>query len=143
MMHPLFYYKTTMKYFAVLFILVSFLLSCNNKRKNDTHLKANSIEFIDSIHNFGIIPIEKPIDSIDFKFVNKGNDLLVILNAKPSCHCTRVKYPKYPINPGDTSYVRVIYDGTGRSPEFFNKSVSVYTNAAFESIRLYINGQLQ
>lgn len=118
------------------------LSSCNNEKKGK-QIVLNSIEFLDTIHHFGVIPLSNPIDSVDFKFINRGSNLLVILNAKPSCRCTKVKYPKYPISSGDTSYVRVIYDGTGRNPEYFNKSVEIYTNASSSLLKLNINGQLK
>jgi len=43
------------------------------------------------------------------KFTNKGDEPLVITNAKGSCGCTVPTWPKEPIMPGETSEIEVRY----------------------------------
>ena len=126
-------------------LLLTFL-SCMNSSQKGQRMKPimfGGVEFLDTVHHLGDIPFEEPVRSFDFKFVNHSKRLLVILDAKPSCRCTKVEYPMKPVSTGDTSYIRVTYDGTGRSPEYFNKSVTVYTNVADNLIELKIKGVLK
>lgn len=124
-------------------MIVCYLVSCKSKNQDQKVEESLFINFFETKHHFNDIPLNNPVDSFDFIFTNKGNRLLVILHAKTSCHCTKVKYSKAPIQPGDTSFVRVIYDGTGRSPEYFNKSVDIYSNASNDIIKLHIDGNLK
>ena len=95
------------------------------------------------MHHFGSIPLSQPVDSFDFRFRNEGPGRLVILGHKSPCHCTLVKYTQQPIEPGEMSFVRVIYDGRGRPAEYFNKSVLVYTNASALPVKLAFDGRLE
>ena len=135
--------KKTVSLFWVIVLMAA--ASCIRKENGQTAgtIRIGGIEFFDTIHHFGDIRMEQPVDSFDFKFVNRSGRLLVILDARTSCHCTRVFFQRQPVPPDDTSYIRVIYDGTDRSPEYFNKSVTVYTNVADELIELRIDGNLK
>lgn len=126
-------------------IVLMGLTSCNQQahKQNGNSIRFGGIEFMDTIHHFGEIRMESPVDSFDFKFVNKSERLLVILDARTSCHCTKVDFLRKPIQPGDTSFIRVTYDGTGRTAEHFNKSVTIYTNVADKMINLRIDGYLK
>lgn len=103
----------------------------------------NSITFLDSTLSMGIIPQSSPIASVDFRFVNTGTQPIVVLGAKPSCECTSVSYSYEPVLTGDTSHIIVSYDGTGRSPEFFSKSVIVTTSASSNDQVLTFEGELR
>lgn len=136
--------KTYLYGFIGIFCMFS-LSSCRMKQNkiNSQTIKFGQIEFIDTIHHFGNVSLENPIDSFDFKFVNTSDKMVIVLDVKTSCHCTKAIYPHYPIQPGDTSYIRVIYDGTGRKPEYFSKTTRIYTSASDKLISLHIDGQLQ
>lgn len=116
---------------------------CNNASTNSHKKYVASISFQDTIHHFESISLQQPIDSFDFVFTNTGEGRLVVLGVKTSCHCTRVSYPHESIESGKQSYIRVFYDGTGRQPEYFNKSVKVSTNARYEPYILRISGNLK
>ena len=119
-------------------------ISCDRKTNNENSFQDKpDICFLDTLHDFGTIPMDSPVDSFDFRFVNKSGQAVVILAARTSCECTKAVFPKRPVLAGDSSYVRVIYDGTGRRPEFFNKSVTVTTSASFEDVILEISGELK
>ena len=117
--------------------------SCSGGRQSKSERIQSAIEWADTIHHFGTISMDNPVDSFDFKFKNTGNQLLVVLDVKTSCHCTSVKYPLEPIKPNEVSYIRVIYNGSDRTPEFINKSVKVYTNAGTEPFTLKVYGKLE
>ena len=123
-------------------ILLAGLSSCRNTTSRKENLQSE-IVFSDTLHHFGIIPLSQPIDSFDFVFTNMGKEKLVILGVETSCHCTSAIYPHQPVESGKQSYIRVIYDGRGRSSEYFNKSIRVITNAGREYVILSIDGKLQ
>lgn len=74
-----------------------------------------------------------------FKFKNIGTAPLVISAAKGSCGCTVPSYPKEPIMPGETGYIKVKYD-TKRIGQY-TKYVTLTTNSTSNTTtRLKING---
>ncbi|MDX1902989.1 MAG: DUF1573 domain-containing protein [Thermonemataceae bacterium] len=74
-----------------------------------------------------------------FKFTNTGSGPLVISDAKGSCGCTVPTWPKEPIMPGQTEYIKVNYD-TKRTGAF-TKYVTLTTNAKSNTTsRLKIEG---
>ena len=118
--------------------------SCGNRSKNVSSINNfSAIAFLDTLHDFGIIPLASPVDSFDFWYKNTGESPLVVLGLQTSCHCVAATYDTRPVQPGDSSYVRVTYDGRGRSAEYFEKSVAVYTNASDRPQRLVVRGRLE
>ena len=74
-----------------------------------------------------------------FKFTNTGSGPLVISAAKGSCGCTVPSYPKEPIMPGESEYIKVKYD-TKRTGAY-TKYVTLTTNSQSNSTtRLKIFG---
>ena len=133
-------------YATILLLVLTICISCRNRISSPSvshRLSSAGICFADTVHDFGIIPLSQPVDSFDFVFRNTEQGMLVVLGVKVSCHCTRAVFPHTPIASGQQSYIRVFYDGRGRRPEYFNKSVQVYTNARTECITLNIMGRLQ
>ncbi|MBL7815003.1 MAG: DUF1573 domain-containing protein [Saprospiraceae bacterium] len=76
-----------------------------------------------------------------FKFVNTGNEPLVIKSAKGSCGCTVPTYPQEPIMPGETSYINVRYDTNRPGP--FTKTVTLTTNETPDTHTLTIKGEVK
>lgn len=100
------------------------------------------IKFDKLTHNFGTFSENNPVVSTEFTFTNVGNAPLVIHQAMASCGCAVPDYPKEPIAPGKTGKIKVTYDGTGKYPGYFKKSVTLRTNAKTDMIRLYIEGDM-
>lgn len=76
-----------------------------------------------------------------FKFTNTGTAPLVISNAQGSCGCTVPSWPKEPIMPGQSEYIKVSYD-TNRMGHFV-KNVTLTTNAATPTTVLTISGEVE
>ena len=100
------------------------------------------IKFEKTSHNFGSFPESQKV-TCTFKFTNTGDNLLVIHQAIASCGCTVPKYSKEPIKPGESGEITVTYNGAGKFPGHFKKSITIRTNAKPESVRLYIEGDMQ
>lgn len=77
-----------------------------------------------------------------FKFTNTGTAPLLIQSAKGSCGCTVPSYPKEPIMPGQSGYIKVKYDT--KRPGNFAKYVTLTTNALSNTTtRLRITGNVE
>lgn len=119
--------------FLMLFSLVSFAQQANEAE----------IKFDKTSHDFGIFTESNSKVTCTFTFTNTGNKLLVIHQAIASCGCTVPEYPKEPIKPGESGKIVVTYNGEGRFPGHFRKSITIRSNAKQEIVRLYIEGDMQ
>ena len=99
------------------------------------------IKFDKTSHNFGSVPESQKV-TCTFKFTNTGDNLLVIHQAIASCGCTVPKYSKEPIKPGESGEITVTYNGAGKFPGHFKKSITIRTNAKQEIVRLYVEGDM-
>jgi hypothetical protein len=71
-----------------------------------------------------------------------GEQPLVVNQAIASCGCTVPEYTKTPVKPGETGEIKVTYNGAGKFPGHFKKSITIRTNGAVEMTRLYIEGDM-
>ena len=100
------------------------------------------ITFENTSHNFGTFSESSPKVTCTFKFKNTGDGPLVIHQASASCGCTVPQYPKEPIKPGESGQITVIYNGAGKFPGHFKKSITIRSNGKNEMTRLYIEGDM-
>ena len=104
--------------------------------------KPAEIKFDKLTHDFGTFSEKDPVVSCTFSFTNVGEVPLVINQAVASCGCTVPEYTKTPIQPCEKGEIKVTYNGTGKFPGHFKKSITVRTNGAVEMTRLYIEGEM-
>lgn len=104
--------------------------------------KPAEIKFDKLTHDFGTFSEKEPVVSCTFAFTNVGESPLIINQAVASCGCTVPEYTKTPIQPGEKGEIKVTYNGTGKFPGHFKKSITVRTNGAVEMTRLYIEGEM-
>ena len=104
--------------------------------------KPAEIKFDKLTHDFGTFSEKEPVVSCTFSFTNVGESPLIINQAVASCGCTIPEYTKTPIQPGEKGEIKVTYNGTGKFPGHFKKSITVRTNGAVEMTRLYIEGEM-
>jgi hypothetical protein len=105
--------------------------------------KPAEIKFDKLTHSFGTFDEKNPVVSCTFTFTNVGEQPLIINQAVASCGCTVPEYTKTPIQPGETGEIKVTYNGAGKFPGHFKKSITVRTNGAVEMTRLYIEGDME
>lgn len=77
-----------------------------------------------------------------FNFTNVGEAPLIINQAFASCGCTVPTYTKDPVKPGDKGQINVTYNGRGKFPGHFTKTITVRSNARNEIVRLTIEGTM-
>ncbi len=101
-----------------------------------------SIQFDETTINLGSFSEDDPVRQCTFTFTNVGNAPLVINQAVASCGCTSPKYTKQPVQPGEKGEIDVTYNGKGRFPGHFKKTITIRTNGDPETMRIYIEGDM-
>ncbi len=71
-------------------------------------------EFSQMEHNFGTIAEGEVVEHL-FNFTNNGQAPLVISNITASCGCTSPDWTKTPVKPGETGFVKVVFNSTAKS----------------------------
>ena len=124
-----------MKKFVFMFILLAVSV-CSASAQAE-------IKFDKLVHDFGKFPESSPTVTCVFGFTNVGDQPLVINQAVASCGCTVPQYTKAPIKPGKKGEIKVTYNGAGKFPGHFKKSITVRTNGKVEMTRLYVEGDME
>ena len=104
--------------------------------------KPAQIKFEKTTHNFGSFSESNPKVTCTFTYTNVGEQPLVVNQAIASCGCTVPEYTKTPVQPGEKGEIKVTYNGAGKFPGHFKKSITIRSNGAVEMTRLYIEGDM-
>ena len=99
------------------------------------------ITFEKTDHDFGKINEADGKVTTIFTFKNEGMEPLVLSNVRASCGCTTPKWPRQPIEPGQTGEITVTYNPNGR-PGRFTKTVTITSNATEPTKRVTIKGEV-
>ena len=107
-------------------------LSKTNQHFNDT----TTVQMIDSVYNFGKVTDGENV-VFSYRFRNTGNKALIVSSASASCGCTVPEKPEEPIQPGETGFLKVVFNSKGRVGPV-HKEVNVVSNAypAFPVLQL-------
>jgi len=126
--------QLTMKKLALsLTLMFAAVVGASNAHAQVSIEKGPKIVFNKEVHDYGDIKYDgDPYCS--FEFENKGDEPLIITNAKGSCGCTVPEWPKEPIAPGAKGTIRVKYDT--KRPGDINKSVTITSNAVNEPTKV-------
>ncbi len=128
---------------ATALLASALLLALTAKAASDEQDEPRAdIEFDTLLHNLGTFTDQEAKQSCTFTFTNTGTAPLVINQAYASCGCTVATYTKEPVQPGETGTVNVDYNGTGKTPGHFKKTISIRSNAVKEVVRLTIEGTM-
>jgi len=123
-----------------LFIIVALVLFSFNAmaQENKAEIKFDAVT-----QDLGTFSENDPVQQTVFTFTNVGTAPLVINQAVASCGCTVPKYTKTPVKPGEKGEIRVTYNGKGKWPGAFTKTITIRTNGKPEMMRVYIKGNMQ
>ena len=90
-----------------------------------------------TVHDFGSIRKGSACPAV-FSLTNTGNHPLIIFRVSAYCGCASVEWEKQPVEPGQTTTIRVEMkpDETG----YFNKTLDVYCNANESPVKLMLTG---
>ena len=96
--------------------------------------------FDSATHNFGDVE-RKGGDLVkEFRFVNDGDEPLVIKKITKSCSCTTVSYSRKPVMPGKSGVIIIKYEPHKVEEGVFNRVIQIYTNASNKARILAIQG---
>lgn len=99
----------------------------NSASGYDQSEKMPVISFDKELHDFGRIDADENI-AYSFKFTNTGNADLVISQCDATCSCTVSEYPHERIAPGQSGYITVSFNSSGKRGQQYQE-VTVITNA--------------
>jgi len=139
------------KYFLYFIAAVTFI-GCDVRRKDkvaDDGLKrteqalkdSTTVELIDKAYNFGTISEGEKVE-YNFRFKNTGKKPLIITNASASCGCTVPEKPEKPVMPGETSFIKVVFNSKGKSGHQ-EKSIIVSSNVKPSFPDLVLSGEVK
>lgn len=122
---------------AMLLVAVAGFSQEEVKPKNKGEMK-----FEKTRHDFGVFAADTAVVTHEFVFTNVGKAPLIIHQANASCGCTVPEYTLEPIQPGEKGKITVTYNGKGRRPGVFRKSITIHNNGRQSPIRIYIEGEM-
>jgi hypothetical protein len=106
------------------------------KMQDDAMNNTTTVQVIDSVYNFGNITEGEKVE-FSYRFKNTGTNPLVILEAHGSCGCTVPEKPEKPILPGETGFLKVVFNSSGkRGHNEKDVTVSANTNPSFPILKL-------
>ena len=102
--------------------------------------KQAEIKFDTLRANLGTFTEKEAVQKCTFTFTNVGDAPLIINQAFASCGCTVPTYTKDPVKPGESGKIDVTYNGKGKFPGHFSKTITIRSNAKTEIVRLTVEG---
>ncbi|MEP6926954.1 MAG: DUF1573 domain-containing protein [Ginsengibacter sp.] len=132
-------------------LLICIISSCdirNTKNKADAQATnsitnfadSTTVQMIDSVYNFGKVSDGEKVE-YSYRFRNTGKNPLIVSSAVASCGCTVPEKPEEPIRPGETGFLKVVFNSKGRVGEV-HKEITVTSNAYPHFPVLQLTGQV-
>jgi hypothetical protein len=111
------------------------------KKKVKVEKKIAKISFDNPVFDFGMI-VEGEVVDHRFEFTNAGNAPLSIKKTSVTCGCTVPSYPFVDIGPGDTGYIGVQFNSTGKMGNT-TAEITIYSNASSPEMILTMKGNVE
>lgn len=102
--------------------------------------ETTTVQIIDSSFNFGEVMEGEKVE-YSYRFVNTGAKPLVVITANASCGCTVPQKPEKPVLPGETGFIKIVFDSKGRVGNAY-KTITVTSNAKPEFPQLILTGDV-
>jgi hypothetical protein len=116
--------------------------AANEKAMQQAMKDTTAVVVTDSIFNFGTIKQGALVEH-NFVFKNTGNKPLVFPeNPRASCGCTVPTKPEKPVFPGDTAFIKVVFNSANKMGHV-TKKVTVYSNASPSFPQLVLVGDIE
>jgi hypothetical protein len=131
--------------------ITSIFFSCdirNTRNKADAMVSnttaqftdSTTVQLIDSAYNFGNVTDGDKVE-YSYRFRNTGKNPLIVSSAVASCGCTVPEKPEEPIKPGETGFLKVVFNSKGRVGPV-HKTITVTSNAYPKFPELELTGQV-
>lgn len=92
-------------------------------------------------YDFGTI-FEGDIVTKDFAFTNTGTAPLLIIKATSTCGCTIPEWPKKPVQPDSTAFIRVKFNSLHKQGGQ-RKTVTIFANTLPNTTTVTIHGKVE
>ena len=102
---------------------------------------STTVQMIDSVYDFGKVTDGEKVE-YSYRFKNTGKNPLIVSKATASCGCTVPEKPEEPVKPGETGFIKVVFNSQGRVGDV-HKEVTVTSNAYPGFPVLELKGQVQ
>ncbi len=112
-----------------------------NQQKEEALKNSTTVELIDSAYNFGTITEGAKVE-YSYRFKNTGNNPLVVFDAVTSCGCTVPEKPEKPVLPGETSYIKVVFNSAGKHGHNV-KDITIKANTVPDFPVLKLSGEVK
>jgi hypothetical protein len=140
-----------MKKYVLFFLVAASITSCDVRRKDKVAdgipsmaemaaADSTTVQLIDSSYNFGTATEGEKI-SYNFRFKNSGTKPLIVTSAHASCGCTVPEKPEKPVMPGETSFIKVVFNSKGKVGHN-DKTITVVSNANPAFPPLLLTGEI-
>ena len=103
-------------------------------------MDSTTIQIIDTAYNFGTVSEGEKV-TYNFRFKNNGSKPLVVTHTHASCGCTVPEKPEKPIMPGETSFIKVVFNSKGKVGHN-EKTITVVSNANPAFPPLILRGEI-
>lgn len=100
-----------------------------------------SVSFSEERFNFGSV-VEGEKVAHTYSFTNTGKEPLILSNARGSCGCTVPKWPREPIQPGESADIVVEFNTQNKQGQRSQK-VTITANTNPPESFIYLEGQVQ
>lgn len=143
--------KNRMKKYCLLILIICGLVCCNVRRNDKVAdgtismaeiaaRDSSKVQVIDSVYNFGTVTEGEKV-TYNFRFKNSGTKPLIITNTSASCGCTVPEKPDKPVLPGETAFIKVVFNSKGKVGHN-EKTITVLSNANPAFIPLLLRGEV-
>ncbi len=128
---------------------ITFIFSCNIRHtKNNSDVAASltpaaftdttQVQVIDSAYDFGSVTDGEKVE-YSYRFKNVGKKPLIVSSAVASCGCTVPEKPEEQVKPGETGFIKVVFNSKGRQGDV-HKEITVTSNAYPKFPVLHLTG---
>lgn len=99
------------------------------------------LKFSDTKKSFGFVK-KGEVVSLEYDFVNIGNQPAIITESKVECSCTTVEFPKQPIAPNQSAKIivkfdtKTVYDRQDRTVEIISNAKNFNQKLRFKGVVL-------
>ncbi len=100
---------------------------CRQQTQATHFTDSTTVQMIDSAYNFGKVTDGEKVE-YSYRFRNTGKNPLIVSSAIASCGCTVPEKPEEPIKPGETGFLKVVFNSKGRVGPV-HKEITVTSNA--------------
>lgn len=99
-----------------------------------------AMSFNQTTFDFGSVN-EGEMVSHTYTFTNDGDEPLILSDAKGSCGCTVPKWPREPINPGESADITVEFNSKNKKGKR-NQKVTITANTNPPQTFIYLTGEV-